>query len=235
MAPGLRRAASSGPEAENRVVVSVTNAIREFRLRPGARLVEREIALNSGASRSAVRNGLLRLAQSGLVELSPNRGATIATCSPKEARDVFEARRVVETAVIRRLVQMATPELIARLLSLVEDERQAYGARRIAQARQLSREFHLLLAELADNAALTGFLKDLIEKQPLLSWSDERGRACFCGNAAHAGIVAAIACADADAAVERNARHLDELEHMLIVEREAGAAAFAAAPKGAAP
>jgi DNA-binding GntR family transcriptional regulator len=218
LGPGLRGAPSSGPEAEDRVVATVLNAIRELRVRPGARLVEREIALSSGASRLAVRNGLLRLAESGLVELSPNRGATIATSSPREAHHIFEARHVIEAAVLRLLTRTATPEAIGRLRSFVEDERQAYAASRIADARRLSREFHLLLADFAGNTVLSGFLKDLIEKQPLLSWSRNPSHGCFCGNEAHSGIVAAIECADADAAVARNSRHLEELESRLIAE-----------------
>ena len=232
LGPGLRRAPSSGPEAENRVVATVLNAIRDLRVRPGARLVEREIALSSGGSRLAVRNGLLRLAESGLVELSPNRGATIATSSPREAHYVFEARQIIEAALLRQLARKATAEAIARLRSFVEDERQAYAAGRIADARRLSREFHLLLAELGGNTVLSGFLKDLIEKQPLLPWWQNRSRACFCGNDAHAGIVAAIECADADAAVERNSRHLDELESRLIAEGEADGEMVAVAPAG---
>jgi DNA-binding GntR family transcriptional regulator len=230
--PGLRRVPSSGPEAENRVVAMVLNAIRDLRVRPGARLVEREIALSSGASRLAVRNALLRLAESGLVELSPNRGATIATSSPMEAHYVFEARQIIEAAVLRQLAKTATAKAIERLRSFVEDERQAYAAGRIADARRLSREFHLLLAELGGNTVLSGFLKDLIEKQPLLPWWQNRSRACFCGNDAHAGIVAAIECADADAAVERNSRHLDELESRLIAEGEAAGEMIAVAAAG---
>ena len=210
----------------------VLNAIRDLRVRPGARLVEREIALGSGASRLAVRNGLLRLAESGLVELSPNRGATIATSSPREAHYVFEARQIIEAAVLRQLTKTATAEAIARLRSFVEDERQAYAAGRIADARRLSREFHLLLAELGGNTVLSGFLMDLIEKQPLLPWWQNRSRECFCGNDAHAGIVAAIECADADAAVERNSRHLDELESRLIAEGEADNEMVALVPAG---
>lgn len=230
LVPWLRRAPSSGPEAEDRVVATVLNAIRDLRVRPGARLVEREIALSSGASRLAVRNGLLRLAESGLVELSPNRGATIATSSPREAHYVFEARQIIEGAVLRQLTRTATGEAIARLQSFVEDERQAYAAGRIADGRRISREFHLLLAELAGNTVLSGFLKDLIEKQPLLPWCQDRSRACFCGNEAHSGIVTAIECADADAAVERNSQHLDELESRLIAESEADGERFAVAP-----
>ena len=157
-----------------------------------------------------------------MVELSPNRGAKIATCPAEEARLVFEARRIVETAILRKLVDAASSEAIDRLRSLVADERHAYATARVADARRLSRAFHLLLAEVAGNRLLRDFLKSLIDRQPLLSWTSDRTRACFCGNAAHAEIISAIECSDADAAVSANAKHLEESERALIADTTPG-------------
>src|SRR5579885_764654 len=215
----LPRDVASGPEAEQRVVSAILQAILDQKLGPGARLVERELALSSGASRSAIRNGLLRLAQSGLVELNPNKGATIATCGPREAREIFDARVVIESSLIATLSEKATENDIARLDAFVEDERQAYAAGRMQDARYLSRGFHLLIADLAGNRVLASFLRELINKQPLLSWSGNRSKSCFCGNQAHSEIVRAIAAGDASAAAALNVEHLRELERQLIADR----------------
>lgn len=215
----LPRDVASGPEAEQRVISAVLEAILDLKLAPGARLVERELALSSGASRSAIRNGLLRLAQSGLVELNPNKGATIATCGPREAREIFDARVVIESSLITALSEKATGDDVARLEAFVEDERQAYAAGRMQDARYLSRGFHLLIADLAGNRVLANFLRELINKQPLLSWSGKNSHSCFCGNQAHSAIVAAIAAGDAPKAGELNAEHLRELERRLIADR----------------
>jgi DNA-binding GntR family transcriptional regulator len=220
---GLACPAPSGPEAENRVVASILAAIRDLRIGPGARLVEREIALACGASRLAVRNALLRLADLGLVTLNHHRGATVATCTLADARDVFEARYVVENAILRKLAARADPAVVERLRDFVDDERQAYEANRIADGRRLSREFHLLLAKLAGNRELAGFLKTLIDKQPLLSWSAEAAQECFCGNKAHAEIVEGIASGNAYAAVAANEAHLEELERRLADQQRSPA------------
>jgi len=215
---GLVQDPSSGPEAEGRVVNAVLAAIRDLRLRPGARLVERELALTAGVSRLAVRNALLRLAGTGVVELSRNKGASIAQCSDAEGRHIFEARHIVETAVLRRLASAPAPETTARLAAFVDDERQAYAAGRIADARRLSREFHLLLADLAGNPVLARFLRQLIDKQPLASWSHGGAPPCFCGAPAHASIVEALARGEPERAIAINAEHLGELERKLIEE-----------------
>jgi DNA-binding GntR family transcriptional regulator len=214
-------AALSGPEAEERVVAAVVEAILSHRIAPGARLVERELGLAAGANRSAIRNGLMRLAHSGLVELSPNRGATIAMCSPEEARQVFAARIVIEASIVQELAGKATAEDIARLRAFVEEERRTYQAGKMEDARHLSRRFHLLLAELAGNQVLTGFIRDLINRQPLLSWSKPDTKPRFCGNHAHSDIVDAIERGDGDAAARLNSEHLGELERELRADREA--------------
>jgi DNA-binding GntR family transcriptional regulator len=213
-------AAMSGPEAEERVVAAVVEAILSHRIPPGTRLIERELGKASGASRSAIRNGLLRLAQAGLVELSPNRGASIAQCSPEEARHVFEARIAIETSTARTLAERMTAGDRARLEAFIEEERRAYEAGRMEDARHLSRRFHLLLAELAGNPVLTGFVRDLINRQPLLSWGSRDHKPRFCGNEAHRAIVAALAAGDGNEAARLNAEHLRELEAELGAERD---------------
>lgn len=211
----------SGPEAEQRVVEVIVEAVLSHRIAPGARLIERELGIASGASRSAIRNGLVRLAHAGLVELSPNKGATIAMCSPDEARQIFDARVVIEVSTVKTLAENITEDALARLRAFVDEERQAYGANRIEDGRHLSRRFHLMLAELAGNDVLTGVIRDLINRQPLLSWSRPDTKQRFCGNHAHAEIVEAIAMGNGEEAARLNTAHLRALESVLGADREA--------------
>ncbi|MEO5324480.1 GntR family transcriptional regulator [Mesorhizobium sp. CC13] len=214
-------AAMSGPEAEQRVVQVIVEAILGHRIAPGTRLIERELGIASGASRSAIRNGLVHLAHAGLVELSPNKGATIAMCSPDEARQIFDARIVIENSTVRTLAGMVTQDGLARLRAFVGDERKAYEDGRMEDARHLSRRFHLLMAELAGNDVLTSVIRDLINRQPLLSWSRPDTKRRFCGNHAHAEIVAAIAAGDGEDAARLNTEHLRALERELGADRKA--------------
>ncbi|MDX0440322.1 FCD domain-containing protein [Sinorhizobium medicae] len=214
-------AAMSGPEAEHRVVQVIVEAIMDHRVAPGARLIERELAIASGASRSAIRNGLMRLAHAGLVELSPNKGASIAMCSPDEARQIFDARIVIETAAVKKLAGTIGEGELERLRAFVEDEREAYERGRMEDARHLSRRFHVLLAEMAGNDVLTGVIRDLINRQPLLSWSRPETEPRFCGNHAHSEIVEAIASRDGERAAHLNMEHLRALERELGADRAA--------------
>lgn len=213
-------ASMSGPEAEERVVSAVVEAILGHRIAPGTRLIERELANYAGASRSAIRNGLLTLAHAGLVELSPNKGATIAMCSPEEARQIFEARIVIEAAVLDILAHSLDDAGRTKLAAFIDEEHAAYEAGRMEEARHLSRRFHLLVAELSGNDVLTGFVRDLINRQPLLSWTREARKSRFCGNEAHQRIADALARGDGAEAARLNTEHLRELELELRTDRD---------------
>ena len=95
----------NGRAAEERMFSAIVDAILDQRLAPGTKLKERELAGIFGASRAAVRSVLNRLGHSLLVELRPNRGAIIANPSAEETRDLLDARRLLEAALVQRLAQ----------------------------------------------------------------------------------------------------------------------------------
>src|SRR5947209_7123884 len=92
-APRTRRTATS---ADERIYNSIFSAVMHQRLKPGTRLPEPELCKLFGVSRTLVRKGLQRLAHDHIITLRHNKGAVVASPSPEETRQVFEARRAVE-------------------------------------------------------------------------------------------------------------------------------------------
>lgn len=210
----------SGRAAEDRVFNAVLNAILDHRLAPGTKLVERDLSELLGVSRGAVRAALARLGHSLLVELRPNRGAVIANPTADETHDVFEARRVIESAVVQSLARSITAKQLAELRAFVADEHKAYerGDRRTGQ--RLSIRFHKLLSELAGNAALDRFMEHLICRTPLLTLAHKGSRLAYCGADEHREIVDALGRRDPVLAVRRITAHLGNLHKQLHVEEE---------------
>jgi DNA-binding GntR family transcriptional regulator len=97
------------------VVVLIRQAILDFRLKPGQRLVERELIEQLGVSRTTVREVLRQLTTEGLVTVIPQKGAIVTAPSAEEAADLYEMRAALEALAVRRFVERATPEDIARL------------------------------------------------------------------------------------------------------------------------
>ena len=78
-------------------------AIVEHDLAPGTKLPEDTLADTFGVSRTRVRKVLQQLAHEGMVQLERHRGATVARPSAKEARDIFDLRRILEAGMMRLL------------------------------------------------------------------------------------------------------------------------------------
>jgi len=72
------------------VVAHLRRCIVEGALAPGQKLNERELCEVIGVSRTPLREALKVLSAEGLVELSQNRGASVATMSEDEIGDAFE-------------------------------------------------------------------------------------------------------------------------------------------------
>src|ERR1700712_5930117 len=72
------------------VVDHIRRFIIEGVLEAGRKLNERELCETLGISRTPLREALKVLAAEGLIEISPNRGASVARMSELEIREAFE-------------------------------------------------------------------------------------------------------------------------------------------------
>jgi DNA-binding GntR family transcriptional regulator len=90
-------------------------AIVSAALEPGERIPQDAVAEALGISRVPVRSALLRLEVEGLIDRRPHGGATVATLSPAEIHDLYEARIVLEMHAIGRAIAAMTPGRLARL------------------------------------------------------------------------------------------------------------------------
>ena len=193
-------------------------AILEHRLPPGTKLVEERLADIFGVSRARVREVLARMSHEQIVEIYPQRGAYVAKPAPSQAHDVFEARRLIEPALLRRLIDTLTPERVARLRQHQELE---LDARRREDKRaivRLSGEFHTLLADLAGNLALARSMRELSMQTCLIIFLYDAPTATSCRADEHGQIIDAIARRDAGRAEKLMLEHLAHIESSLKLD-----------------
>ena len=197
----------------------VKDAIVGRRLMPGTKLPEDELAAIYAVSRTVVRAALQALAHDRLVRLEPHRGAFVAHPSKKEARDVFEARALIESEVASIAALKATPQDIALLRRHLESEHEALHAGRDSEAIILSARFHVGVAEIADQSALTNIVRDLVSHSSLiitLYWSR---RDTTCQTHAHHDLVEAIGAHHPAEAARLMKSHLGDLLSGLDLDR----------------
>ncbi|MGC9490549.1 MAG: GntR family transcriptional regulator [Thermovirgaceae bacterium] len=132
---------------------SLMDQIISGRLRAGQRLPTTGLAEKFGTSRMPVRQALQRLADEGIVIQRPGYGACLVSPSPKEIRDVYAVRVILETAALDlafanlngiRLAQLE--ESVSRQKKMREQSFQEY--------LKWDLVFHRTIAEAADNAFL---------------------------------------------------------------------------------
>lgn len=218
----LATAAGGVPAAsgEDGIRAAIRAAIEDRRLAPGTRLVEEQLARIFGVSRARVRGALRELAHEHLVEVRRNRGACVAAPSPEEARQVFQARRLMEDMIIRSLAATRPPGAVERLRAHVAAEAAAADRGDRGAGIRLSGEFHLLLAGAMGNSILAAFLRDLVARSSLIIALYERRSAANCSAEDHARLIALVAAGDAEGAAAEMARHLGEIEDRLDLEEE---------------
>jgi len=195
------------------VVDHVYTALRERILAGdlprGTKLRQASLAEELGVSRTPLREALRRLATEGLVDLSPNRGATVSELDFGDMRHAWSARVALEPGAARLAAERQDAESIAAMRDAVAEQRAVESDRDASFAA--NRTFHLCLAAASGNPHLNRFAEMLwvprigvpiyqaqaVEPSGAQAWADE-----------HEWIIDAIEAGDADAAERLTRDHI---------------------------
>jgi len=120
------------------------------RLKAGQRLPTTALAEKFGTSRMPVRQALQRLVNEGIVVQSPGFGARLVSPSPKEVRDVYVVRVILETTALSMAFRNLGSVQLARLEESLLKQCEARN-RSFAEYLKWDFEFHRIIAEASDN------------------------------------------------------------------------------------
>ena len=199
------------PWTSEMVTADLERAIHEHRLPPGTKLGEDELGDAYGISRTIVRAALLALSHRHLVELKRNRGAFVAQPSIREAREVFEARALLEPRTAHSAALRMTDKNLALLQANIHDEHAALDAGENGRALFLSGQFHVEIARIADQSTIETFISELISRSSLIIALYWRRRAALCETQAHHALLDAFSKKDAATAEDLMKSHLLDL------------------------
>jgi DNA-binding GntR family transcriptional regulator len=194
----------------DQVTGALREAIVERELRPGQRLVERELVDRLGVSRATVRESLRELEAEGLVTVIPQRGAVVASISRPEAADIYEARAAIESLIVRRFVQRAPDALAGQLTASLDDLGRAIDAGRgVRDLLAVKDRFYGVLTAGADSSVLATLQSSLRARVSLLRATSlsHPGRPLEMLGELRA-LAGAIAARDADEAARLCAEHV---------------------------
>ena len=150
----------------------IRDSVLEQRLAPGTKLTEEALCEVFGISRNLVRRAFLLLSKDNIIDLERNKGAVIASPTRTEAHQIFEARTIMENALLQQTMGRATAKDIAEMRTHLEHEQQALAGGDGALWIRLSGEFHVVIGRAAKNDPMCEFLEherivDAIEAKDL--------------------------------------------------------------------
>ncbi len=218
--PARTRDVGRRESPEARVYGQIHRAITERRLAPGTRLVEDQLAEIFAVSRMRIRSVLQALAREKLVTHHKNRGICVAQPTAKEAKDVFAARRLLEVALAREVVDAIDDKGLKRLRAHIETEVEAEKGSDWIKLLHCSLDFHSLLAEIVGNVVITEVLKELLARSALISAIYERREVSVCSHFSHAQLIDLIEQGKADEFAAAMLAHLTEIESYLALNEK---------------
>lgn len=142
----IQTSAESGESAAATIEKDLRRSIIELELLPGTRLSEQDIATKLGVSRQPVREALIRLANSRLIEIRPHRGTVVARISAKEMTEALFVRQSVEIAVVAKAAQNFDAWQRKRIASLLVKQAEAAEKLDHAGFREHDEAFHIAIA-----------------------------------------------------------------------------------------
>ena len=178
----------------------------------GTRLITQKLSKQMGISATPLREALVELEAIGMVDISHNRGAVVASFGPAELRGIYQVRRVLESEAAR----CACGRIDGDVLEGFRDEMREYLARRSKSAAWLAvvmasdARFHATIAAACDSPRLSREIERYaLLMQTISEAIGNQYRSKEDGVREHLDIVEALLAGDSDRSAVAMARHVD--------------------------
>jgi DNA-binding GntR family transcriptional regulator len=139
--------AETGETTAAQVERDLRESIIRLELAPGTRLSEQEIATRMGVSRQPVREALIALGKSKLVDIRPNRGTVVVRISARQMMEARFVREAIEVAVARRASESFDSWTRRRVDTILSRQRAAEEMHDHNAFRREDEQFHIAIAE----------------------------------------------------------------------------------------
>jgi DNA-binding GntR family transcriptional regulator len=175
----------------------------------GAKLTEDSLAKELGTSRTPIREAFNRLAQEGLVTVSPGRGAFVATLSFSDMVQLLEIRETLEGMAARLATHRLTKTNLEKLRRQMEVELEKTVRNDYTGYLDVDRQFHEAVISASGNQHLSQLMKSLRDRIQMVRHRSVilpgRARKSF---QEHLSIIDALSARDPDLAEHRVRTHI---------------------------
>jgi len=202
------------------IATSVTSSILEGRLIPGTRIGEGDLAAVFKVSRTVVRQALGQLASRGIVAVRPKKGWFVVEPTEREVGEVFATRRLIQSALLREFMGIATTDHLRALRQHLTAQRRAIAENDVARRSFLLNDFDVEIARLTGNGLLTQIIADLAMRTTLVSMLYQTTLEASGSADEHEEILRAIEANTGDKALRLMDEHLRHVEAGLQIRKD---------------
>lgn len=205
---------------EESVYLTLEEEILSGKLKKGESLTETSLSTRLGVSRTPLRAALHRLAEEGLIEVTPNRGAVVVGIGEEELVDIYKIRIRLEGLASAEAAKRINEEDLKRLRDSVELSEFYISKQDAEHLKELDSEFHSIIYKASGNRLLCKTLTELhrniqFYRKRSLAVADRLEKSI----AEHREILSAIERGDAEAADRLTSAHTEAaLNNLLSVK-----------------
>lgn len=143
------------------VEISLKGALITGSLKPGARLITKEIADKLGTSITPVREALLRLVSSGALQATPAQAFLVPEVTLERYNEITAIRKQLEPMAIAAACQHLTQSKLEILRTLSDDFHEAMRNGNVQKALHANRVFRFTLYQYAEMPTLSALIEQL--------------------------------------------------------------------------
>jgi DNA-binding GntR family transcriptional regulator len=146
----------------NKIIVALRSAIETGVLKPGARLVERDLCEQLNVSRTSLREALRELQAEGILFQTGARGLSVGVVDREEAANAYRIRTVLEALVVEQFIEHADERDLRDLVKDAETLKTAYRSGDVGRILVSKRQFYDRICSGARNALAFDMINRLV-------------------------------------------------------------------------
>ena len=146
---------------EESVYYKLEEEILSGTLKKGDTLAEISLSRRLGVSRTPIRGAMHRLAEEGLIEVIPNKGAVVIGVNDEDLVNIYKIRMRLEGLASREAAGRISEEDKAKLSELVELSEFYLARNDLERLKELDSEFHNIIYRASGNRLLEKTLSEL--------------------------------------------------------------------------
>ena len=145
----------------SKIIEAIRDAIEHGTLKPGSRLIEKDLCERLEVSRTSLREALRELEAEGIVARVSARGLTVVKISRHDAANIYRIRAQIEALIFQQFTETATDAQLLVLNNIYSELISAYNLGTFFAISQAKASWHTYICEIAQNQIARNILSRL--------------------------------------------------------------------------